>query len=71
MDRLPPDQQVLVAMVCVDGLSYKEAAAILNVPIGTVMSRLSRARQALYQHIAADSGVAATNIQERLHGSRS
>ncbi|OYW56235.1 MAG: RNA polymerase subunit sigma-70 [Hyphomicrobium sp. 32-62-53] len=71
MDRLPPDQQVLVAMVCVDGLSYKDAAAILNVPIGTVMSRLSRARQALYQHIAADAGVSTAQIQERLHGSRS
>jgi len=71
MDRLPPDQQVLVAMVCVDGLSYKDAASILNVPIGTVMSRLSRARQALYQHIAADAGVSTAQIQERLHGSRS
>ncbi len=71
MERLPPDQQVLIAMVCVDGLSYKDAASILNVPIGTVMSRLSRARQALYQHLAADSGMSIPQLQERLHGSSS
>ena len=47
IDKLPKDQQVLVALVCVDGLSYKEAADTLQLPIGTVMSRLSRARQAI------------------------
>lgn len=47
IEKLPRDQQVLVALVCVDGLSYKEAADTLNLPIGTVMSRLSRARQSI------------------------
>ncbi len=46
--QLPPEQQVLIALVCVDGLSYKEAADILDIPMGTVMSRLARARRALY-----------------------
>jgi RNA polymerase sigma-70 factor (ECF subfamily) len=46
--QMPADQQVLIALVCVDGLSYKEAAEILDVPIGTVMSRLARARRALH-----------------------
>jgi len=47
LSTLPRDQQLLVGLVCFDGLSYKEAAAALEIPIGTVMSRLSRARQAL------------------------
>ncbi len=71
IEALPPDQQVLVAMVCVEGLSYKEAAGILGVPIGTVMSRLSRARQSLYQHLTAESGPSQPPLQERTHGSRS
>jgi RNA polymerase sigma-70 factor (ECF subfamily) len=71
IERLPPEQQVLIAMVCVDGVSYKDAAAILQIPIGTVMSRLSRARQALYAHLAADGGLPQPQLQERIHGSRS
>lgn len=48
IDKLPPDQQVLIALICIDGMSYKDAAETLKIPIGTVMSRLARARQALY-----------------------
>ncbi|KHA72915.1 ECF RNA polymerase sigma factor EcfG [Pseudomonas fluorescens] len=48
-DRLPSEQRALLLMVSVEGLSYKEVAEILGAPIGTVMSRLSRARQALRQ----------------------
>ncbi|MEQ1648949.1 MAG: RNA polymerase sigma factor [Hyphomicrobiaceae bacterium] len=47
ISKLPQDQQILIALVCVDGLSYKEAADALQLPIGTVMSRLSRARRSL------------------------
>ena len=47
IDTLPVDQRALVALVVVDGQSYKEAAAILEIPIGTVMSRLARARRAI------------------------
>lgn len=46
--KLPPDQQVLIALVCVEGLSYREVAEILGVPMGTVMSRLARARRTLH-----------------------
>jgi RNA polymerase sigma-70 factor (ECF subfamily) len=45
--RLPTEQRALLLWVSVEGLSYREVAAMLDVPIGTVMSRLSRARQAL------------------------
>jgi RNA polymerase sigma-70 factor (ECF subfamily) len=45
--RLPAEQRAVVALVCVEGASYKEAAEITGVPIGTVMSRLARARRAL------------------------
>ena len=48
MARLPTDQRVALALVSVEGLSYAEAARVLQVPMGTVMSRLSRARQRLY-----------------------
>lgn len=48
-ERLNPEQRALLLWISVEGLSYKEVAEILDVPIGTVMSRLSRARQALRQ----------------------
>lgn len=46
-ERLGAEQRALLYSVSVEGLSYKEVALMLEVPIGTVMSRLSRARQAL------------------------
>ncbi|HEV2230361.1 MAG TPA: sigma-70 family RNA polymerase sigma factor [Steroidobacteraceae bacterium] len=45
--RLPDEQRLAVALVLVEGLSYKEAAHIMEVPIGTLTSRLARARDAL------------------------
>jgi len=47
MAALPDDQRALMALVVVDGASYKEAAAILDIPVGTVMSRVARARAAI------------------------
>ena len=47
MNRLPPEQREVIALVLVEGLAYKEAAAVLDVPIGTLTSRLSRGREAL------------------------
>ena len=45
--RLPEEQREVVALVLIEGLAYKEAAAVLDVPIGTVTSRLARGREAL------------------------
>ena len=43
--RLPPDQRAILLLVCVEELSYAEAAKVTGVPVGTVMSRLARARE--------------------------
>jgi len=47
LDELPEEQKSLLLLIGVEDISYGEAAHILGVPIGTVMSRLSRARQRL------------------------
>ena len=49
MQALPPEQREAIALVLVEGLSYKEAAAILNIPMGTLTSRLVRGRGALIE----------------------
>ncbi len=49
---LPAEQRAVMTLVVLDGLTYKEAAEILSVPTGTVMSRLSRARAALESGIS-------------------
>lgn len=47
LDRLPEEQKSLLLLVGVEDLSYSDAASVLGLPMGTVMSRLSRARQRL------------------------
>jgi RNA polymerase sigma-70 factor, ECF subfamily len=47
MSRLPEEQRLAVSLVLVEGLPYKEAAVVLDVPIGTLTSRLARGREAL------------------------
>jgi RNA polymerase sigma-70 factor, ECF subfamily len=47
MSKLPEEQRLAIALVLVEGLSYKEAAEVLEIPIGTLTSRLARGRTAL------------------------
>ena len=47
MGALAPEQRLVLSLVAVEGRSYKEAADILDLPVGTVMSRLSRARASM------------------------
>lgn len=47
LDEMPPEQREVLVLVTIDGRSYQEAAEILQIPIGTVMSRLARARRKL------------------------
>jgi RNA polymerase sigma-70 factor (ECF subfamily) len=53
MAALPNEQRAVLSLVAVEGLSYREAAEVLETPIGTVMSRLARARAALAARFAA------------------
>lgn len=61
-EKLPPDTREVLCLVDIMGLKYVEAAKVMDVPTGTVMSRISRARKAL---MAAVSGQDAGGKQER------
>jgi RNA polymerase sigma-70 factor, ECF subfamily len=54
--RLPEEQRMAIGLVLVEGLSYKEAAEIMGIPIGTLTSRLARGREALQTLLADATG---------------
>jgi RNA polymerase sigma-70 factor, ECF subfamily len=58
MAKLPEDQRTAVSLVLVEGLSYKEAADVLDIPIGTLTSRLARGREALQAMLMPAQGTA-------------
>ena len=64
--ELPHNQREVLILVCVEGFSYKEAAETLDLKVGTVMSRLSRARIRLWEMV---HGETATSRQSH-EGSR-
>ena len=53
--EVPQDFRAVVLLVDVEEFSYKEAAGILNAPVGTVMSRLSRGRKMLREKLAGQA----------------
>lgn len=62
--RLGPDQREALILVCVEQLTYAEVAEVMQVPVGTVMSRVCRARAALRQFL--DPGAAGRGGQPAL-----
>ena len=54
MERLPDEQREVLTLACIEDLAYREVAEIVDVPIGTVMSRLARARRRLAELIDGD-----------------
>lgn len=53
--RLPPEQRAVLLLVTLEEKSYQEAAAILDLPVGTVMSRLARARERLRRELSGEA----------------
>ncbi len=56
MPHLPEEQRMAIALVLIEGLSYKDAAETLGIPIGTLTSRLARGRETLQRHLGDDGG---------------
>ena len=59
MQKLNEEQRSALSLVTVQSMSYKDAAAVLEVPVGTVMSRISRARANLIKYLQAQPDCAA------------
>jgi RNA polymerase sigma-70 factor (ECF subfamily) len=55
MQKLPLEQRLALSLVLIEGLSYKEAAEAMDVPIGTLTSRLARGREALQSMLKPES----------------
>lgn len=64
--RLSPEHRAVIVLVGLEQLSYKEVAEVLDVPIGTVMSRLARAREQLRQMMSGQPALASPSQLTRV-----
>jgi RNA polymerase sigma-70 factor (ECF subfamily) len=55
LQLLPEEQRSVILLVSVEDMSYAEAAQVLDVPVGTIMSRLARGRERLRQHTGQEA----------------
>ncbi len=67
MARLTEDQRVILSLVELAGLSYAEVSETLSIPLGTVMSRLSRARKELRESLLAEETGTRANVTYLIH----
>src|SRR5690606_5821730 len=63
LQRLPEDQRAVVLLVGLEEMSYQQAADVLGVPIGTVMSRLHRGRERLREMLGQTQGPALRRVK--------
>jgi RNA polymerase sigma factor (sigma-70 family) len=61
IESLPEEQRSVLLLISVEDLSYADAARVLDIPVGTVMSRLSRAREKLSRVLVPDAAGSARN----------
>lgn len=62
MASLPDEQRAAISLVALEGLSYAEAAEVLGTPIGTIMSRIARARKALSEKLSGTPGLVGAQL---------
>ncbi len=62
--ELPDDQREVILLVCVEDLSYRDAAEVLDIPIGTVMSRLARGRKKLVDMLGINDEPARLDVKK-------
>jgi len=71
LGQLPEEQRQVILLVGLEGTSYEEAAAILDVPVGTIRSRLSRGRDALRKLMDIESRTSGAAAVSKLHSETS